>query len=102
MSPAPCPTSSVQIGDQPFSFQRRWDGRALTNRGYLAFDTETEARDQDGQIPRLALATASAGDAASAVIHPEQVGRFLLAHPRARFVFHNVAFDFWVVRRWPR
>src|SRR5262249_34894659 len=79
--------------------QRPWDRHALTNRGYLAFDTETEVLNQDRQVPRLALATVSAGDTCSAVIHPDQVGRFILAHPRARFVFHNVAFDFWVIDR---
>jgi DNA polymerase family A/3'-5' exonuclease len=92
--------SIVRIGDREFPYQRPWDGRALTNRGFLAFDTETEAIDNsDRRPPRLALATASAGDAASAVIHPEQVGRFILAHPRARYVIHNAAFDFAVIDR---
>ena len=68
-------TSSVRIGDREFSYQKPWDGRALANRGYVAFDTETEVLQAgDHRIPRLALATASAGDSASAVIHPGQVG----------------------------
>ncbi len=88
----------VPIGDREFPFEKPWSGRTLANRGYLAFDTETEVlKDSDRQIPRLALATVCAGDEASAVIHPDQVGRFILAHPRARYVIHNVAFDFWVV-----
>src|ERR1700733_7877275 len=70
--------SIVRIGDREFSFQRPWDGRPLTNRGFLALDTETEAIDDiNRRTPRLALATASAGDLASAVIHPDQVGRFI-------------------------
>jgi hypothetical protein len=32
----------VHIGVQPFSFDKPWDGRPLTVRDYLAFDTETE------------------------------------------------------------
>ena len=100
MSIATCTTGSVRIGDQEFPYQRPWDGRALANRGYLAFDTETEVlQPGDRCIPRLALATASAGDSASAVIHPDQVGQFILAHARARFVCFNAAFDFWVVDR---
>ena len=90
--------SIVRIGDREFPFQRPWDGRPLTNRGFLALDTETEAIDDiNRRTPRLALATASAGDMASAVIHPDQVGRFILAHPRARYVFHNIVFDFAVI-----
>ena len=90
--------SIVRIGDREFPFQRPWDGRPLTNRGFLALDTETEAIDDiNRRTPRLALATASAGDAASAVIHPDQVGRFILAHPRARYVFHNIVFDLAVI-----
>ena len=98
MSIATSTTCLVRIGDREFPFEKPWSGRTLANRGYLAFDTETEVlKDNDRQIPQLALATASAGDSASAVIHPDDVGRFILAHPRARYVIHNVAFDFWVV-----
>jgi hypothetical protein len=89
----------VRIGDRVFPYQRPWDGRPLTDRGYLALDTETEPIGDDRAIPRLALASASAGGAANCVVHPDQVGAFVLAHPRARWVFHNVAFDFWVVDR---
>jgi hypothetical protein len=45
--------SIVRIGDRRFPFQRPWDGRTLTNRGFLALDTETEAIDDDRRIPRL-------------------------------------------------
>jgi hypothetical protein len=57
MSIATPGTHIVRIGDEEFPYQRPWDGRALTNRGYLAFDTETDALGQDGQVPRLAPAT---------------------------------------------
>ena len=41
----------------------------------------------------------AAGAAACCLIHPDQVAAFVLAHPRARWVFHHVGFDFWVVAR---
>jgi hypothetical protein len=91
--------ATIQIGDHSYRYMRPWDGRSLTVRGYLAFDTETEVLDNEWAIPRLALASASAGGDANCLIHPDQVGTFLLAHPQARWVFHNVAFDFWVVDR---
>ena len=91
--------AEVDVGGRRFSYQRPWDGRPLTDRGYLAFDTETEAIGGDHEVPRLALAAACAGAAACCLVHPDQVAAFILAHPRARWVFHNAAFDFWVVDR---
>jgi hypothetical protein len=29
---------SVLIGDRRFAYQKPWDGRPLTDRGYFAFD----------------------------------------------------------------
>jgi hypothetical protein len=91
--------SVVTIGDRRFTYQKPWDGRPLTAQGFLAFDTETELADDDRTVPRLALASACAGGSACCVVHPDQVGAFILAHPQARWVFHNVAFDFWAVDR---
>ena len=31
------------------------------------------------------------------MIHPDQLGAFILAHPRARYVFHNIVFDLAVI-----
>ena len=89
----------VQISGKEFPYQKPWDGRPLAGGGYLAFDTETEVLDNDREIPRLALASACAGGRLSCLIHPDQVGRFIVAHPRARLVFHNCSFDFWVIDR---
>jgi hypothetical protein len=89
----------VRIGIQPFWFDKPWDGQPLTDRDYLAFDTETELIADEIRIPQLALASASAGDEANCLLRPDQVAEFILAHPEAHFVFHNVAFDFWVVDR---
>jgi hypothetical protein len=87
---------TVRLGDRvlPYFF---WDG-AVLDGDLLGFDTET-ALIQGHEIPELALASASAGATSSCLIHPDQVGRFILAHPRARLVFHNCAFDFWVIDR---
>jgi hypothetical protein len=91
------PRGVVTVGgrDHPY---RRWAGERLAPAdGYLAFDTETEVVDLRRQIPRLALASASAGAQVNRLIHPDDVGAFLLAHRGLRFVGHNVGFDFWVV-----
>jgi hypothetical protein len=92
-------TRVVRIDDREFPYATPWDGTPLTSRGYLAFDTETEAFDGGPVVPRLALASASAGPSANCLVHPDQVAAFVLAHPRARWVCHNCAFDFWVVDR---
>src|SRR4051794_25182466 len=89
----------VTLGERQFQYQQPWDGRPLTGRGLLAFDTETEVLINGWSIPRLALASASAGGEANCLVHPDQVGAFVLAHPQARFIFHDAAFDFWVVNR---
>src|SRR5262249_44897867 len=78
----------------------RWDGRRLLPRdSYLGFDTETELVDLRRQVPRLALAAASAGAEDSCLIHPQDLGRVLLAHQHLPFVGHNIAFDHWVIVR---
>ena len=61
----------------------------------LAIDTET-ALIEGHEVPPLAIATAS-GDRRHVLIHPDDVGEFLLEHAQSHFVGHNVAFDFWVV-----
>lgn len=77
---------------------RLWDGEALqsSREAPLGFDTETELIKDERQVPRLALAVASDG-AQHVIIHPDNLGAFLLAHRDSFFVGHNVQFDFWVV-----
>jgi hypothetical protein len=95
---APRPT--VQISGREFRYSRRWQGaRLLPRDGYLAFDTETEVVDLKRQVPRMALASASAGEEDSCLIHPDDVGRFVWAHRGLHWVCHNAAFDFWAVER---
>jgi DNA polymerase I-like protein with 3'-5' exonuclease and polymerase domains len=97
---APTDRASVTIGDKEYPYRRRWRGERLLPRdGFLAFDTETDVVDLKREIPRLALASASAGRKDSCLVHPEAVGKFVLAHKNLHWVGHNTAFDFWVVAR---
>src|SRR5262245_25407515 len=93
--------AEVTLGDRRFVYQKPWDGLPLVSRGLLAFDTETPDLGDGTQAPVLVLASACAGggERASCLIRPEQVGAFILAHPRVTWVMFNVGFDFWVVER---
>jgi hypothetical protein len=88
----------VTISGQEFPYLRHWSDKPLLPMdGYLAFDTETEVVDLKRHIPQLALAAASTGPKASSLIHPDDLGRFVLAHKSLHIVCHHAAFDFWVV-----
>src|SRR4051794_10201336 len=93
-------SGTVTLSGQSYPF-RRWAGeRLLPNDLYIAFDTETEVvADLDREVPRLALATVSAGPDASVLIHPDDIGRFVHTHRGLRWVCFNTAFDFWVVEQ---
>ena len=85
--------AEIRIGDRtvPYSV---WDGQRLTG-DVLGFDTET-APIVEGKVPPLALASASSGSE-HCLIHPDRLGAFVRLHGDRHLVFHNVAFDFWVV-----
>jgi len=88
----------VTISDREFVYDRRWNGRKLQPRdGLIALDTETDVVDLKRAIPRLAIVSASAGEQDSCLIHPDDVGCFILAHKNSHIAAHNAAFDFWVV-----
>jgi hypothetical protein len=92
------PQAAVTIGGNSYPYTRRWSGqRLLPKDGYLAFDTETDLVDLKRHIPRLALASASAGAEANCLIHPDDIGGFILAHKGLHWVCHHSAFDFWTV-----
>jgi hypothetical protein len=90
-----------------------WDGQRLTGE-QLGFDTETDIPDQvvegvEGEevgsdsprvprIPTLALASASS-ETEHCLIHPDRLAPFILLHQDRHLVFHNAAFDVWVVAR---
>jgi hypothetical protein len=92
-------TGTVIISGQTFSYVRRWSGETLQPAdGHLAIDTETEPIPDDPAAPPPRLALTSASDGGThCLIHPDDLGQFLLAHRGLRFVAHNAAFDFWVV-----
>ena len=87
-------TREVEISGFRFPYQRWLHGQRMTGR-LIAIDTETEII-KDPEVPPLALAIASDGRQ-HVLIHPDDVGEFLLTHSQAEFVCHNVAFDFWVI-----
>jgi hypothetical protein len=94
----PSGATAVTICSRAYPYRRRWRGEPLLPPdGYLAFDTETEVVDLSRAIPRLALASASAGERNSCLIHPDDIGRFVLAHRGLHVICHNAAFDFWAV-----
>lgn len=74
---------------------RRSQGRVYSTR--FALDCETEIVDFPA-IPRSAMVSVSDGRE-HYLIHPDDLGAFALSHVDARIIFHNVAFDFWVVHR---
>jgi hypothetical protein len=86
-------TPSVTISGREYRYFV-WDGQTLAGE-VLGFDTET-ALIVPGEVPPLALASASSG-VEHCLIHPDRVGEFILLHRDRHFVFHNVAFDFWTV-----
>ena len=72
------------------SMGRVFDGR-------FCLDCETELI-QGHRVPRLALASVSDGQR-HFIVHPDDLAAFVLAHQDLRIVFHNCAFDFWVVHK---
>ena len=84
----------VAISGFPFTY-RRWTPGERMPAQLIAFDTETDLI-KGYEIPPLALAMASSGRQ-NVLIHPDDVGKFILTHPQADIVCHNAAFDFWVI-----
>ena len=90
--------SEITVGNTPLWRAKTWDGRPLTLRGYIALSITTGNQVTSCEIPRLSSLAASAGDEVS-VLLPGQAADFILAHPRARYVFHDVGLQFLVVDR---
>jgi 3'-5' exonuclease len=89
----PLTTMSTMLGDRECIYSG-YAGQILEGL-WIAFDTETSLI-EDHKIPDLALVSVSDGGE-HRLIHPDQVGHFLLAHAERYLIFHNVAFDFWVI-----
>ena len=87
----------VEFGGQqytPLLYRRQ----ALQD-SWIAFDCETELikHDDPRHVPALALAAASGNRDGCYLVHPDQVGHFILTNVERHWVGHNVTFDFHVV-----
>lgn len=90
-------TRTTRLGGEKIVYEIGWDGRPFQS-GILAFDTETTVIEDDASVPDLVIATASDGER-HVILAADKVADFLLAHRAHVIVFHNVAFDFWVLER---
>jgi hypothetical protein len=89
---------AVTINGNAYPYISRWSGqRLLPADGYLALDTKTEVVNWKRAIPRLALAAASADTKVSCLIHPDDVGTFVIAHRHLHLVAHDAAVAFWAI-----
>lgn len=92
---------TVDMGsNRRYSYEAPWSGGHFTSSREqpIAFDVETELI-QGREVPRLALISVAATNR-RALLRPDQLPAFLVAHAGEHFVGHNVAFDFWVVAQW--
>lgn len=86
--------NAVTLGGDTFEFSLPWDAEVLPGNT-VAFDTETELI-RDHEIPRLALMSVSSGRG-HAIVHPNNIGQFILAHDDRHWVAHNLPFDLEVI-----
>ncbi len=86
----------VELANERFVYQKNWSGTRLAG-DWIAIDTET-AKIQDHEVPPLALASVSSGQA-HALVHPDRFAQFILVHRHCHFVTFHVGFDFWVVHQ---
>ncbi len=89
------PAETPALSSPPWKF---WAGELLKSSPDqpLALDCESTVVDLNREIPQLVLASASDGQQ-TVIIRPEDLAIFLSIHEAEQFVFHNVAFDFWVI-----
>lgn len=82
------------------TFEFRWWAPDVVMTGTaerpIAADTETRLIEGPLDVPEPALGMAYDGKSL-VLIHPEDFGAFLIAHRKAHFVFHNLAFDWHVL-----
>ena len=86
----------VTISGFPYSYARWRPGDARLGQ-LLAIDTQTALIDAPN-IPSLVMVTASDGRR-HVLIHPDDLGEFILYHSASDFVCHDVAFDFWAIHQ---
>jgi len=86
----------VTISGFRYSYERWRPGHPRLGQ-LLAIHTQTALIDGH-DIPPLAVVTASDGRR-HVLIHPDDLGEFILCHSASVFVCHDVAFDFWVIHQ---
>jgi len=88
-------SGSFPLGDKTYNWES-WDGQKLGK--YIALDTETTLIEGADHIPKLCLVSLSDGER-HYVAEPAQLPQILEQHLKGggHIVFHNVAFDFWVI-----
>lgn len=91
--PSPFP---ISLGGRSFEV-KFWTNEVLQGE-VIALDVETEVIEGPG-IPELALLAASNGLGAF-LVRPSDVRAFLNVHLDRDLVFHNAAFDFWVLNQY--
>lgn len=86
---------TVVVGSREYPWQE-WTGETMYSK-LLSMDTETEPISA-GKVPRLAVATVFDGEDCW-LVPPCRLKDFVERHAGVNFVFHNCAFDWWVVYR---
>jgi DNA polymerase I-like protein with 3'-5' exonuclease and polymerase domains len=89
-------SNSVVLGGDCFTFSLPWEAEILPGNT-IAIDCETELI-EGLAIPRLALVSVSSGQQ-HAIVHPDDIGRLILAHQDRHWAAHNLMFDFEVLDR---
>ena len=89
------PLAQFQFGDETMVVQRYARSMGQVFDGLYCLDCETEWI-EDPRTPRLSLASVSDGRR-HYIVHPDDLAAFIVLHRDLQIVFHNVAFDFWVV-----
>ncbi len=105
ISTTPSPTGiSLWDEDEPRKFAfgevqhhyKAWRDEKIAGQ-FIGLDTETVnigSKLDDGEVPELVLASASGVDPnANCIVHPDDLGRFMLTHRDSQFAFFNIAFD---------
>jgi DNA polymerase family A len=93
----PAELARFRLGDEEIVVRRYTRSLAKVFSGRFALDCET-AMVEGHHVPPLALVSVSDGRR-HYLLHPDDLSVFLLAHRDQPVVFHNAAFDFWVVHK---
>lgn len=94
------PTSDRVTSDRIVPPSRCWGGEILLpSDPYAALGTCAEISCTSDEVLQLTAVAVVTGEGRQVVVHPDGVGRFVLAHRHLRFVGHNTAAVFWEIER---